>query len=234
MRLMSDADEGDVVIFVECYLSFVRPGSAILLKHRSDALESSVIGQRVSFTYKAYRVQSLGTPSRQRRLAVGFGLTLTTGLAAGVTSGDLVSAARPTPPNAISPPPPLPPQPSPPPPSAPAPATQAVDPLEDPHGPGPVAWVCGAAASGALLLVLCSYILWRRRRHAHGCDDSAMPPKLTPIDAISPIRSEKSGEEKKDDRLSVATMPSLAVDVLTHPSRNASVSNRGSTTRMSL
>ena len=107
-----------------------------------------------------------------------------------------------------------------------------MDPLEDPQGPGPVAWVCGAAASGALLLVLCSYFLWRRRRH--GCDDSATPPKLTPIDAISPIRSEKSGEEKKDDRLSVATMPSLAVDVLTHPSRNASVSNRGSTTRMSL
>ena len=72
------------------------------------------------------------------------------------------------------------------------------------------------------MLVLCSYILWRRRRH--GCDDSATPPKLTPIDAISPIRSEKSAEEKKDDRLSVATMPSLAVD---------SVSNRGST-RMSL
>ena len=230
MRLMSDADEGDAVIFVECYLSFVRPGSTILLKHRSDALESSEIGQRVSFTYKAYRVQSLGTPSRQRRLAVGFGLTLTTGLAAGVTSGDLVSAARPTPPDATSPPPPLPPQPSLPPQFAPAPATQVVDPLEDPQGPGPVAWVCGAA-SGALLLVLCSYILWRRRRH--GCDDSATPPKLTPIDAISPIRSEKSAEEKKDDRLSVATMPSLAVDVLTHPSRNASVSNRGST-RMSL
>ena len=63
MRLMSDADEGDAVIFVECYLSFVRPGSTILLKHRSDALESSETGQRVSFTYKAYRVQSLGTPS---------------------------------------------------------------------------------------------------------------------------------------------------------------------------
>ena len=64
--------------------------------------------------------------------------------------------------------------------------------------------------------------------------DAARVFDALPIDAISPIRSEKSGEEKKDDRLSVATMPSLAVDVLTHPSRNASVSNRGSTTRMSL
>ena len=81
MRLVRDAVEGTLVIYVDCYTPGLGAGSMIAMPGHTDP----------------YEVERLGLPSRQRRLADGLPITLATPLTASTNAGAAIAILAPPP-----------------------------------------------------------------------------------------------------------------------------------------
>ena len=81
MRLVRDAVEGTLVIYVDCYTPGLGAGSMIAMSGHTDP----------------YEVERLGLPSRQRRLADGLPITLATPLTASTNAGAAIAILAPPP-----------------------------------------------------------------------------------------------------------------------------------------